>query len=578
MIVSKRKRSRVACDPCRERKRKCVGGNPCETCVSWDYECHFDGQKEKRHVSVQESDRSKLDDERREQQSLDDAERDRDTVIRRVEANCSAAFVRNMSLKINPTSAPRFGLFGWNTGARQPSASGDAFTPLAINMTSLQHIEALAQVYFDKVNCCYGFIDRERFFKRLKARWQTSSEPHIYDAILTGVAALGSLFSQRTATTIESQLVAKARSVLDAHHLTEPPSLDFLTAWTLRTVYLRITDSPYATWIASSTLMHLIEVSELYSTLQSAMLQRDQHDGDDDNIRRRLVGVARHLNVWTSYDLGLPRVPYQEKDLLVYDLRDPGNYTAEILSLLPASVGLDPGKPTDGSNLISTLSELLKSSHTQPPSTMAQSNLVLCVLRRIYAQAVDLSPAMVDKVLALFRKALSCAQELVRDCSPWHQVVNVPFQIVCFLLVMDTRSSLSLLPDALDTLNLTASFYKTDTMKDACNAARLLVRLQQQRRKEDVAIFDDALKACRGVENDTAAPMTANGADRNWFGAFFADLSTQQMSEFEQVMVPGMLDGPTLLGGYDNKVLSFAYGSMVPATSFPQSGGPSLAA
>lgn len=66
--------------------------------------------------------------------------------------------------------------------------------------------------------------------------------------------------------------------------------------------------------------MHLIEVSELYSTLQSAMLQRDQHDGDDDDVRRRLVGVARHLNVWTSYDLGLPRVPYQEKDLPVHDL------------------------------------------------------------------------------------------------------------------------------------------------------------------------------------------------------------------------------------------------------------------
>ncbi|KAL5089037.1 hypothetical protein Trisim1_005894 [Trichoderma cf. simile WF8] len=578
MIVSKRKRSRLACEPCRERKRKCVGGNPCETCVSWGYECHFHGQKEKRHVSVQDSDRSKVDDERREQQSLDDAERDRDTIIHRVEANCSAAFVRNMSLKINPTSAPRFSLFGWNTGARQPSASGDAFTPLAINMTSLQHIEALAQIYFDKVNCCYGFIDRERFFKRFKARWQTPLEPPILDAILTGVAALGSLFSQRTATSFESQLVTKARSILDAHHLTEPPSLDLLTAWTLRTVYLRITDSPYATWIASSTLMHLIEVSELYSRLQSAMLQRDQHDGDDDDIRRRLVGVARHLNVWTSYDLGLPRVPYQEKDLPVHDLRDPDNYTAEILSLLPASVGLDPGKPTDGSNLTSTLDELLKTSHTQPPSTMAQSNLVLCVLRRIYAQAVDLSPDMVDKVLALFRKALNCAQELVRDCSPWHQVVNVPFQIVCFLLVMDTRLSLSLLGDALDTLNLTASFYKTDTMRDACNAARLLVRLQQQRREDDVAIFNDALKACHEVQNDAAAPMTANGNDRNWFGALFADLSTQQMSEFEQVMVPGILDGPTLLGGYDNRVLSFAYGSMAPATSFPQSSGPSPAA
>ncbi|KAL7916683.1 hypothetical protein GGI35DRAFT_433812 [Trichoderma velutinum] len=566
MIVSKRKRSRLACVPCRERKRKCVGGNPCETCVSWDYECHFDAQKEKHHVSDQELNRSTLDTAQRQQQSPE-AELDRDTVVRRVEANCSATFARNMALKINPARAPRLSLFGWNTGARQPSASGEAFTPLTIDMTSLQQIEALAQVYFDKVHRCYGFIDCERFFKRLKARWQAPSESQMFDAILTGVAALGSLFSQRTATTLELQLVAKARSILDAHHLTEPPSLDLLTAWTLRTVYLRITDSPYATWIASSTLMHLIEGSELHYTLRSTVLHRNERE---DDIRIRLVGVARHLNVWTSYDLGLPRVPYQENDPPVYDMLDPGNYTAEILSLLPASVGLDPGNPTDGKNLISTLSELLKSSHTQPPSTMAQSNLVLCVLRRIYAQAVDLSPAMVDKVLALFRNALSCAQELVRHCSPWHQVANVPFQIVCFLLVMDTRSSLSLLADALDTLNFTASLYKTDTMKDACNAAQLLIRLQQQRRKEDVAIFDDALKARREVENDGATPTTAIGNDRNWFGAFFADLSTQQMNEFEQALVPGVLDGSPFLEEYDNKVLGFAYSSMAPATSLPR--------
>lgn len=38
---TKRKRSRVACEPCRDRKRKCNGRIPCNTCSDWGYECHY---------------------------------------------------------------------------------------------------------------------------------------------------------------------------------------------------------------------------------------------------------------------------------------------------------------------------------------------------------------------------------------------------------------------------------------------------------------------------------------------------------------------------------------------------------
>ena len=36
-----RQRSRIACQPCRERKRKCDGGDPCELCRNYGYDCSY---------------------------------------------------------------------------------------------------------------------------------------------------------------------------------------------------------------------------------------------------------------------------------------------------------------------------------------------------------------------------------------------------------------------------------------------------------------------------------------------------------------------------------------------------------
>jgi hypothetical protein len=56
-------------------------------------------------------------------------------------------------------------------------------------------------------------------------------------------------------------LVEAARSILDINGFSGAPSLDFLARWTLRIVYMRMTAPPHSAWIASSTLMHLIESS-----------------------------------------------------------------------------------------------------------------------------------------------------------------------------------------------------------------------------------------------------------------------------------------------------------------------------
>ncbi|KAL9039112.1 MAG: hypothetical protein Q9214_005008 [Letrouitia sp. 1 TL-2023] len=407
-------------------------------------------------------------------------------------------------------------------------------------------MNSLAQVYFDKVDPCYGFIDRCQFNEHLDIRWKSPLTPSIYDSVLGGVAALGCLFSQRNATITELHLVHSARSCLDDHHFSGPPSIDFLTSWTLRLIYLRMTDSPHAVWVASSTLMHLLEASGLHPESPSDLLPSAQCDPD---LQKRLVGLAYHLNAWTSFDLGLSRVLFQKDDLPLPPSPKPGDYTVEVLGLLPASISLDPGRSKDEADLTATLYNVLNGIHTQPPSVLAQCNLMLCILRRLHTQKLDIPSGLVEQVLALLKKGLGCARNMAMDCSPWHHVANVPFHIICILLMIDTRSSLAILPEAMQSLSLVTSTYDTETMRTARSAACLLVLLHQQRRKDDIAIFSQTLDVQQQERQISSPPqLDPSAEDYAWLGALVADLPGLQRVDLDQFLNADMTDYTSFLG------------------------------
>lgn len=555
MSSLKRKRSRQACGPCRERKRRCDGNEPCLTCTDWGYSCYY--EPELRHRASRAAAQAipgppSVGSQQPLQPNVSEPSTvgsDHSGLLRRLEANSGAAFVRNLGLKIDPTRAPKLNLFGWNIGSRQLSSQMDlATSPLpVVEITSLEHMKFLAQVYFDKVDPCYGFIDQEQFFAKLTARWETPQTPTIYDSVFGGVTAIGCLFSQRNATITELHLVRSARACLDSYHLSGPPPIDLLTGWTLRVCYLRMTDSPHSTWIASSTLMHLVEASGLHPGSPSVLLPSAQCDPD---IQRRLVGVAHHLNAWTSFDLGLSRVSFRTDELPLPPSPKPGDYTAEVLGLLPVSVSLDPGRLKQETDLTSTLSGVVGGIHTRPPSVLAQCNLVLCILRRIHTQNLDISPGLAEQVLALLKKGLGCARKMVTDCCPWHQVANVPFHVLCFLLVMDTRSSLAMLPEAMQTLSLVASTYDTEAMREAHSAACLLVLLHQQRRKDDIAILGEALNIHHQERQTVTTPqqISPSAEDYSWLGALVADLPGLQRIDFDQFLHADLMPGPSFMG------------------------------
>lgn len=378
----------------------------------------------------------------------------------------------------------------------------------------------LAAIYFEKVHPCYAFLNRETLLSRIVRHWsnKTSAESDpAFESVLCGIAALAYLFSQREIMDIETKLAEDARLFLEKSVLCgKPPSIDTITAWVLRTAYLRMTASPHAAWMASCTLMHLIEAAGLHleaSDLETATELGTSSTGNhtiqnsiytspnsDLDTRRRLFGMARHLNTWISFDLGRSRVVlHGATSQPPTQAQTSSGAGTDLFHLLPLSESLDPTGPSlqDLPELEKALTSVLSPTYTEPSLILVQCNLMLCIYRR--ARALNpyspLRADLQDRILALASRALTAARKMVAASCPWHQVANVPFQVVCTLLAIDNRAALGLLSDAMMTLREVQAAYDTGVMREAYSTAYLLVALHQRRKEDDTRALAEVLRA-----------------------------------------------------------------------------------
>jgi hypothetical protein len=93
---------------------------------------------------------------------------------------------------------------------------------------------------------------------------------------------------------------------------------------------------------------------------------------------------------------------------------------------------------------------------------------------------------------------------MVAASCPWHQVANVPFQVVCTLLAIDNRAALGLLSDAMMTLREVQAAYDTGVMREAYSTAYLLVALHQRRKEDDTRALAEVLRANASAAGDVS--------------------------------------------------------------------------
>ncbi|KAL5445422.1 hypothetical protein PMIN07_010109 [Paraphaeosphaeria minitans] len=383
-------------------------------------------------------------------------------------------------------------MLGWNVFLGQRQVSTNMPLRSITDIVTQAEMEDIVAVYFEKIDPCYGFVDRELVDQTMQQLWVSGSSLSIPEAVICGIAALGCAFSSLQSLETETSLFVLAKLLLDL--AAEDITYDTATAWVLQTPFRRAgrPSTP--------------------------------------DMNRRILGVARHLNVWLSFDLGRTRVTLQNMSTVPASPR-PKDYTAELLGLLFYTENLDPTKSISGPELIQAISEILNRIHTQPPSILAQCNLTLCLFRRLYTLRWHVQDDILDKVVQLIEKAIQGVHTLLEAGSPWHHMANVPFQSVCTLLAADTTKSFSLLGPTVSCLSRVSETYQTKATRDAYTAARALISMHQKRKEANVVRQSEMLKLYpigALTENDTNGHFSVDQAqtfaDLPWFNEFFTDI------------------------------------------------------
>ncbi|KAF5234252.1 hypothetical protein FAUST_7712 [Fusarium austroamericanum] len=537
-----RKRSRLACETCRELKRKCDGNQPCGACVRFEYDCTYNKQTNtnKRRKTAEQDKEAPLPSP---PVQVDKDSRPHVTSphhLQSLEANSGAAFFRRLALRLDPKNAPRMHTFSWNAflGARKTSQV-PVSRPVT-EMLSQEGMESLSEIYFEKLDPIYGFIDRDWISRITKNRWSGLICDESEDAVLCGIAAIACLFSEVEPLPLELDLIESARFILE-QNMSDTPSVTGVTGWLLRVIYLRTAETPHTAWMASSILMHMLEAAGLHCEPSEESVFQVTEEKVDSELRRRLFAVSAHLNIWISFDMGRSRTILCNSTLEMPSARE-GDYTIEIMELLPYSTDLDPHKTHDAAELEVSLSAVLKRVHSVPPSIMAQCNLTLCLCRRLQSMNTSFTGKTLEQILSITQKGIEAAQAIIDARAPWHQMANVPFQIICLLLAIDTRESLAQLNDAMQCLNNIATVYNTNATKEALNTASLLI-LMQQRRKENCA--SNLSKIVKNFpilplsETQVEAPLQQMD-DMRWFNNLAGELSGFDYSDLDRFLSQSM--------------------------------------
>lgn len=430
-------------------------------------------------------------------------------------ANSGLFFLRKLLTKIDPSNSTKQQPTAWNVGCNAVQAVTSRPALSITDLLSHAQMTTLVSAYFEKVDPCYGFVERSTITRQINSKWLGQFGSEHYEATLCGIAALGSYFSKEFAVSAEPQLVQLAKSLLESQDLSRTADINTVNAWICRVIYLRLTSTPFPAWLASCTAMHMLEAAGLHANvrLDEDVLSRSLTAASP-QILGRAFGVAQHLNTWISYDLGFTPISL-ESPPIVSTSSTTANYTEKLLELLPYSLSMRNAAKQDDDHLQSMLATIVAKTDPQPPLIMAQCNLLLCILRQLCARNALRTVGDRDSDLALrfLAKGLQAARQMVKDDCPWHHLANVPFQTLCMLLAIDTPASLKMIEDAMQTLYCVAQAYRTVVLEQAYTTASLVLSLHQKRRLDDAQIIERVLS---NLANTQMTPHDSQPTELDW--------------------------------------------------------------
>ncbi|KAK1144852.1 hypothetical protein N8T08_004865 [Aspergillus melleus] len=440
------------------------------------------------------------------------------------DVNSAAVLARKLGLSSTESTIPGgLRLFAWNLGIGEKSTEYLAPLPLR-EILKVGDIRELASVYFAEVHTAYNFADRDM----VNGAIETIPEQQLFDpvqCVLLGIAALGCLFSPQLKN-IEAQIVHSARATLEHSTTLELPTVDHVTGWLLRVLYLRLTSSPHATWMASCTLMHMVETTNLHLEPSGTMPTPTDIDYTPDS-RRRLYCVSQLFHMWISYDYGRSRVNLRGASC---SLPTEG-WTADQITIWQLSDALDVDRYLDTTELEDLLRKTIALKLSHPLLQLKRCSIGMCIYRRIRASGRTVTGDVIGRVLQLAGEGVDTAVDLAYKRSPWWHIAHVPFQVICVLLAIDSRPSLEGVRKSFRALQVIADCYGTNVLKEAVASASCIIGIQLQRKKEEYDLLNSMASDILPNEMNTAGSIGQSALNPD-FGIQQTDTGHYNYGEF----------------------------------------------
>lgn len=522
-----RQRSRAACTPCRQRKRKCDGRLPCATCVRYEYQCEYD-QKSKRASIPQNADVAQ---EPPKTQPLGSTPPNiiqlqkhpltapgarfhhrgiLDPVKTRfVRANSAIAFPRILGMDLESDSIPRLHSFAWHLGIRREPEEPPVNITDRMTWTEFQ---GLAESYFKHVRPEFGLLDQAEFMETMAPRFADPSGVKDIDSVALGVAALGSFFSQ-VPHPKEEAMVMDARGILMHRSIGMSPAPNHVAGWILRTIYLRLTSRPHGAWMTSCITMHQVEAAGLHKEIQTIAVVYPQVPTNDHKLaknRRRLFWIARALNTILSFEYGRTRVNFDVVTTKKFAAEN-GTHAhqfVELADILPNDFVDRDREPDPPAALGAALSKIEAMQTESQFISMLKADLSFAIYRRLWLMSLTDAKDRAETVINIGKAALPAATKLLQSRTPWWNVICCPFQLLCVVISVGTPRSLAHIQEIMNLMHDVAAVYDTHMVREAYNQATALIHMAKKRKQKELDALNAIPEAPPFVDHPSAGPSS----------------------------------------------------------------------
>ena len=496
--ITHRQRSRKACQPCRQRKRKCDGLRPCHCCQRYSYDCYY--SKTDRHVCEKKlpANSEEISPSSSNGSNSPNFPVTRPARLANINASRSSPITNDSGLHLLTEGVNKH--IGWNLGTHsEPHAEEINFT----EYLSWNEFQRLSEAFFRYVHPIFQVLNRKTFEDRAQARYSPRWKDRNIDPVICGVAALGSFFSigsTQSSHQHEPELVELAKSFLDHSSAISKLTEDDVVAWILRTIYLRATSPPISAWLASCTTMHIIEAMDLGQITETVEVASS--NAFVSNLDR-LVGIATTLNRLISLEYRKPPINAPKRKAITAAANDLSEYSYEQFIALGAFVEAtlvngDQAQPrSDLMTIMTALMAILKLPPVSSPELQIfKASTALCLCRRLVSRTTsatatrELPSDVMNAVVTICLPALSACLEFSSNCVPWWPLLSVPFHFLCLLLMADAPETLAHIPETLVALEQVCSqWHQGSTARVVLALANYLMDASRRRKRDDLALL-----------------------------------------------------------------------------------------